>query len=145
MTALDPITITALSKAVDFLFDQATKLMEERRESRKKRGDVNEQEELEHAKQLTPKTEVASWQPKSVYLKDIPREVKHCIEMIEQYRKNKRFTEESVSHYGGFKLSPISIRNELIKQEEEIKKWCQKLKDIIEHAYGHKISIIGLD
>jgi hypothetical protein len=142
MTNFDPIAVAALTKAVDFLFDQAGKLMEERRESRKKRG---EDDDTAPKTKITTKEEVLSWQPKNIYLKDIPQEVKHCLTMIETYRTNKRYTDATIAQFGGFNLAPINIRNELITQEEEIKNWTQKLKELIEKAYGHRIVIVGLD
>lgn len=150
MTDFDPIAIATLGKAVDFLFDQAGKLMEERREARKKRGGIPQAEQvtLSHQNSITEATkkeEVRSWKPKNVYLKDMPSEITHCMSMIEQYRTNRRYTEDTISHYGGFNLAPIHIRNELLQQEEQIEQWIFKLKSIIEKTYGHKITIIGLD
>ena len=42
MTGLEPIAVAALTKAVDFLFDEAGKLMDERRTARKARGDAED-------------------------------------------------------------------------------------------------------
>ena len=144
MSAFDPIAVAALTKAVDFLFDQAGKLMEERRESRKKRGEEDDTPVIQSDTKITTKDEVLSWQPKQIRLKDTPDEVKHCLTMIEQYRKNKRYTDATISQFGGFNLAPINVRNESITQEEQIKEWTYKLKEVIEDAYGHKITIVGL-
>lgn len=145
MTGLDSIAVVALIKAVDFLFEQAGKLMDERREARIKRGESDDTPHIQAGTGATTKEEVLSWQPKNIYLKDIPQEVKHCLEMIEQYRKNKRYTDATIAQFGGFNLAPINVRNEAIVQDNEIKNWIQKLKDLVEKVYGHKIVIIGLD
>ncbi len=145
MTSFDPIAVAALTKAVDFLFDQAGKLMVERREARKKRGEDDDTPATQPETKITTKEEVLSWQPKNIYLKDIPQEVKHCLTMIETYRNNKRYTDATIAQFGGFNLAPIHVRNESITQEDEIKNWTQKLKELVEKAYGHKIIIVGLD
>jgi AAA-like domain len=142
MTGLEPIAAAALTKAVDFLFDQAGKLMEERRELRKQRGDDDDTPSLPNAT-VTTKEEVQSWQVKTIHLKDIPEEVKHCRDMIHLYRRNKRAVEDQIGHFGGFTLTPTNVKNELRMNEDNIKFWCQKLKDLIEQAYGHQITIIG--
>lgn len=108
--------------------------MEERREARKKRGDVETSVEVASPKKQTSKSEVNDWQPKNVYLKDINKDIKHCIGMIEQHRTNKRYAEEAIAHYGSFSITPISFRNDLRHQEDEIKRWCRKLKDLIEEG-----------
>lgn len=150
MTDLDPIAMTTLGKAVDFLFDQAGKLLEERREARSKRGGEVETAQATHPSQAastatTTREEVKTWKPKTIYLKDIPSEIKHSLNMIEQYRTNKRHTEEAISHFGGFSVAPINVRNDLLQQEEQIEYWIIRLKELIEKAYGHKITLIGLD
>jgi hypothetical protein len=147
VTDFDPVAVDIVKQGVTFLFDQASALLKERRDSRRKRGektDISEPQETQNVA-LSTKEEVLSKPLKTVYLKDVPDEIKHCIEMIHTYRENKRFTEETIGHYGGFRLAPTNVRNELIMQEDYIKEWSQKLKELIEKAYGQKITIVGLE
>ena len=145
MTAFDPIAQAALNKAIDFLFDQAGKLLAERHEARQKRGDGDDSPAVQPETQVTNKQEVLSWQPKNVYLKDIPKEVKHHLDMIHQYRTNKRYTDATIAQFGGFNSAPLNVRNEAIIQEDQIKEWTQRLKILVEEVYGHKIIMVGLD
>lgn len=147
MTDFDPVAVDIVKQGVTFLFDQASALMKERRESRRARGektDISEPQETQ-SEGLSTKEEVLSKPLKTVYLKDIPNEIEHCLKMLHTYRRNKRSTDTKISHYGGFDLAPINVQSELIMQEDYIKEWSQKLKELIEKAYGHKIRIVGLE
>jgi hypothetical protein len=145
MTGLEPIAAVALTKAVDFLFDEASKLMEERRAARKTRGDADDTPPVQDNAGATKKEEVLAIQPKTVYLKDIPKEVEHCIKMIHQYRNNKRSLDDTIAAYGGYRFAPLNIQNQLRDSEDEIKNWSQQLKNLVEESYGHKIVIVGLN
>jgi hypothetical protein len=145
MTGLEPIAVVALTKAVDFLFDEAGKLMEERRAARKERGDEEDTPAVPADTPITKKEEILSLQPKTVYLKDIPQEVKHCLDMIHQYRDNRRRLNATIAAYNGFLFAPGHIQYQLRDSENQIKHWCQQLKDLVEASYGHKIVIIGLN
>jgi hypothetical protein len=142
MSGLEPIYVPALSKALDFLFNQAGKLMEERRNAKKARGEEVASPTAQVS--ATTREEVNSWQPKKVYLSDFPEEVEHCLVQIEQFRLTKRLLEDKVSIHGGFRLAPTSVQHELSIAEEEIKRWCEKLKALVEEVYGQKIIIVGL-
>lgn len=145
MTGIEPITLGAISKAVDFLFDQAGKLLEERRENRKRMNEDDDTKEDTNNTSYTKKEEVKSWTPKNVYLKDLPQEIDSLLSLIHRYRGNKRDLEMRIANDGGFYRSPTSVRNELRDSETEIKESCQRLKGLIEEVYGHKITIIGLN
>ena len=145
MTGLEPIAAVALTKAVDFLFDQAGKLMEERRENRKKAGESDEAPAALTPSPPTTKEEVQSWQPQKVMLKDTPQEIEHALRMLETYRRNKRNIDAAIAAYGSFTLAPRINQNELLETENNIKDWSQKLKGLVEQAYGRKIMLIGLD
>jgi len=145
MDNLDPVAANVLMKAVDFLFGEAKALMEERRQARKERGKDEATPEKQTGTAYTTKEEVEAWQPKSIYLKDFPNEMKHCIAQIEKYRSNKRQIEIRISHLGGAMQAPVSLINDLEAQEESIKEYAQRLKRLFEDVYGHKITIIGLE
>lgn len=144
MSNLDPVAMSILTKAVDFLFDQAAKTIEEIRSSRKSRGEnIPSTETIQDLTEQ--KEEVFSKQPKQIHLRDISKEVGNCIDMIHSYRDNRRRLNKSVSAYGGFDFTPQHIQRQLQEAEDQIVVWSKKLKDIIEESYGHKIIIIGLD
>lgn len=145
MTGLEPIAVVALTKAVDFLFDQASKLMDERRTARKARGDEEDTPVPPVGLSTTKKEEILSLQPKNVYLKDIPKEVEHYLDMIHQYRDNKRRLDATIAAYNGFLFAPGHIQYQLRDSEDQIKNWCQQLKNLVDESYGHKIVIIGLN
>ena len=78
-------------------------------------------------------------------LKDTPQEIEHALRMLETYRRNKRNIDAAIAAYGSFTLAPRINQNELLETENNIKDWSQKLKGLVEQAYGRKIMLIGLD
>lgn len=142
---LDPISLTILQKAVDFLFDQARKLMEDRRESRKKMGEAVEDKSVQKDIKETKKDELGSLKPIPIRLQSVYHDIEHCMEQIEGYQRNRRDLERRVMKDGGFDRTQSSVRNELRDVDDEIKKYCQKLKKLVEDVYGRNITIIGLD
>lgn len=146
MSGLEPIAVTALTKAVDFLFTQAEKLMEERRENRRKLGEEDDTPQPDSSDNaISQREELNKLQPKTIYLKDVHQEIEHCLRQIHQYRSNRRHTLDQIAHQGGINRASIESRNDLIAAENEIKKLVQELKLTIERVYGHKVRIIGLE
>ncbi len=143
ISGIDPSTIAALAKAVDFLFDRAGNFIEEQPKNRKQlqEGDDTRQPNTT----IVTKEDIKFWRPKNIYLKDIPKEIEHHLNLIEQYRRNKRIIEQSVAKSGGIEYASVLDQNQLLDTEDNIKVACQKLKDLVEECYGRKIAIIGLD
>jgi len=146
LISLDPVIVIALTKAIDFLFEQAGVLLAEFRGTQKSRGEVLGESHPSHQQieKATTKDDVLSWQPKNEKLRDIPQEVDSYLNQIYQYRANKRNLEKQIAVYGGYTFAPIIVQNQLSLTEEEVKTTCQKLKDLVEEVYGKKINIIGL-
>jgi hypothetical protein len=146
MSGLEPMAIIVLTKAIDFLFGEAGKLMEERRSARQKRGDEIKAEHNNISSQvIVNKETLKGSQPKLLELREIPKEVEHSINQIRQYGINKRLLEEQAAKYGGFTFAPLIVQNQIRDAEEEIYNNCQKLKHLIEEVYDQKITISGFD
>lgn len=145
MSGFEPIATAALTKAVDFLFEQAGKIMEERRDNRKKLGEDDDTPEQNSDKGISSKEKLNNEQPKIVFLKDYHQEIEHCLKQIHQYRSNRRHTLDQIAHQGGINHASIGTRNDLITAENEIKRWSQDLKSLVEKVYGHKLQIYGLN
>lgn len=147
MTGMEIIVL----KGVDFLFKEVSKILEERREARRQRG---EQDDISvpvdadtsgSADSVTAEEVKDALRPKLVHLKDIPQEIQGCINLIEQYREVIRQSEQTIAVHGGFLLAPQITRYQLSNAEKEVKTNSQRLKNLIENAYGHKIVIVGLE
>jgi len=135
MNNIDPILISIITSAVNFLFDEASKLFQERRTKRViKTGTINK---TEHP---TDKSEILSLTPNEDLIGDAVEEIQHCILQIRQNRENKRKLERQISLYGGLNYSPIPLQNLLESIENDIENWCNKLRGIVERVYGHEIN-----
>jgi SET domain-containing protein len=147
MTGMEGIAIATVTKAIDFLFGEAVKLMDERRQQRKARGEsVVERPSTGNAidkKEVLNKTSKVD--PKTLFLRDYPKEIEHCIEQIHKLRNNKRMLEDQVNNYGGFSFAPLITQNQIRLTEDEIERWIIRLRTIVEDVYGHKLEIAGID
>ena len=146
MTGLEPIFTAALTKAVDFLFGEAGKLLDERR---KVRQDVGKDDDTPVLKGEVTQKEVLvisqDLQTKNIYLRDLPNEVDHILRLIESYRSNRRILENQIRHAGGVNRAPIDKVNDLQSTDDDIRYNIQRLKDLIQKAYSHQINLVGLD
>lgn len=144
MSGAEILAESILRKAIDFLFDQASKIMEERRMTRQRK-----EEKIDPRTNVTEnsptKRDILSRNPKNLYLNDYSQEIRHCMDMIERYRHNKRQIEETIAHYGSLSLTPTHVKNELKDTEEAIGHWIKRLKQTIEEVYGCRITIVGID
>ena len=136
MSNIDPILISIITNAVNFLFDEASKIFQERRTKR-----VIEKSTIKkNYEHPTDKSEILSLTPNKDLIGDATEEIQHCISQIRLSRENKRKLERQISLHGGLNYSPIPLQNLLESTENDIENWCNKLRGIIERVYGHEIN-----
>ncbi len=130
MSGLEQYTllIPIINQAVDFLFDEVKNILKERRDNRTHQN-LNSDIKSNSA---TTKTELRDKNiRKENLIGDEAEELKHCIEQIQQHRKNRRMLEDQIGKHGGLIFAPIYLRNQLDFTESEINNWAQKLKSVI--------------
>ncbi|WP_152976614.1 hypothetical protein [Herpetosiphon geysericola] len=142
MNELEGLANPILMQGVAFLFNEVKEILAERRKSRADRKEPDDTPILSTGLQTAE--EVLNLKPKEVRLNDINEEIKHCINMIERYRKNQRYAEAAIQQFGNIFQAPPIKRSELEDAEKSIQEYAQRLKNTIEKVYGHKISIVGL-
>lgn len=145
MSNLDPVWTAALTQAVGFLFDHAGKILQERRELRKARADDDDTPALPAGAVPTAKAEVEAWQPKTIYLQQNHEQIKHVLDLIQRYHKNRNTLRLQLASFNGPDNAPIKLLNDLESAENSIKTYAQELKEYVENVYGHRITIIGLN
>src|SRR5258706_15121455 len=105
---IDPVQLPILMKAIDFVFEEGRKILEERRERRKlndtasksedqepeKEPTLPEPEEAKEIKQdlLTSKIDETLWQ-------NHEEEVKHLVRLLETYSRNYHLDSEQYDKY----------------------------------------------
>ena len=139
MTNLDPLAISIVTEAVSFLFDQASKTLQDVRDKRNKSG----------AKENAPKSAAPNTDKNNV-LRSITgeldvEEIKHCRNQIHAYTKNVHAFETQIAMYGGEQLAPPDLVQKLEISQNELQKSIYKLKQILESASQQEIRIAGLD
>jgi hypothetical protein len=129
MSTLDPIAISIIGKAIDFLFAQASKTLDKSRAKK----------EVEAEQQTNKKQKEEILQ--SLIGEINAQEVEHCMAQIERYTRNKQKLEIQVATYGTEIDAPLKTVNQLRDIDTELDKWITKLKSLIEEASNKEIKI----
>ena len=151
---LDPIHIPILLKAIDFIFDEGRKILEERRE-RRKMGEANpgnttpepslqpeqasepesaDPQETNQIKQdlLTSKIDEIRW-------KDHELEVQHLVRLLETHSRNYHLASEQFAKWGSALVPPIIVHN-MTEAENSMVETLKKLEDVLSKVYEKDIT-----
>ena len=135
MTNIDPLSLSIIAKAVDFLFDQAAKIMQVHRESRN--ATIKKKDEQNNVSNKNSILESITNEINTV-------EIQHCLDQIHSYTKNVHLIERQIANYGGEVAAPINLVNQLNINQSELRKWIYELKRVLESASKQDINIQGL-
>ena len=145
---LDPIQLPILMKAIDFVFEEGRKILEERRERRKsneaastskdqepvKEPALPEPEKAQEIKQglLTSKVDESLWQNHEA-------EVKHLVKLLETHTRNYHLAGEQYAKWGSALVPPIIMHN-LTDAENSIAATLQQLEIVLSKVYKKDIN-----
>ena len=91
---IDPVQMPILLKAIDFVFDEGRKILEERRERRKQNDGPSKKEDPELIKEVVPskpekeketKQDLLVTKVDEILWQDHEEEVKHLLRLLETY------------------------------------------------------------
>lgn len=117
---IDPIQLPILLKAIDFVFDEGHKILEERRERRKMNASPAESENDEAAKATTPtelekvnefKQDLLASKIDEPLWQNHEEEVKHLVRLLETYSRNYYLAKEQYAKWGSALVPPIIVHN----------------------------------
>jgi hypothetical protein len=143
---LEPIHIPILLKAIDFVFDEGRKILEERRE-RRKTSEANAAapstnpepeptnvQETNQLKQdlLTSKIDEIRWQNHEL-------EVQHLVRLLEKYTRNYYLASEQYASWGSALVPPIIVHN-MTEAENAMVATLKKLEDVLSKVYEKDIT-----
>ena len=151
---LDPIHIPILLKAIDFVFDEGRKILEERRERRKtseaspastaaepssnpepvselRAADIQEANQIKQDL-LTSKIDEILW-------KDHELEVQHLVRLLETYSRNYHLASEQFAKWGSALVPPIIVHN-MTEAENSMLETLKKLEDVLSKVYEKDIT-----
>ena len=147
---IDPTQLPILLKAIDFVFEEGRKILEERRERRKISDAPPESENQEQAKEsplpeleiekvneikqdlLTSKIDETVWQNHEL-------EVKHLVRLLETYSHNYYLAKEQYAKWGSALVPPIIMHN-MTDAEKSMLEALQRLEMILSKVYKKDIN-----
>ena len=145
---IDPTQLPILLKAIDFVFDEGRKILDERRERRKSQESAQnagepepqaepvppEPEKVTEIKQdlLTSKVDEVLWQNHEM-------EVQHLVRLLETYTRNYHLTKEQYAKWGSALVPPIIVSN-LKEAEDSVIETIKKLETTLSKVYKKDIT-----
>lgn len=150
---IDPMQLPILMKAIDFVFEEGHKILEERRERRKMQGDSPKEEppapvvesptppvqqpqaNNEEVKQdlLTSKIDEILWQNHEA-------EVQHLVRLLETYSRNYYLAKEQYAKWGSALVPPIILSN-MTEAENSMLGTIKQLETTLSAVYKKDINI----
>ncbi|HSJ87756.1 MAG TPA: hypothetical protein VK909_11150 [Anaerolineales bacterium] len=145
---IDPFQIPILLKAIDFVFDEGHKILEERRERRKlndasPKTDIQElpkevielpSEQIKEVKQdlLASKIDDLSWL-------NHEEEVQHLVRLLEIHSRNYYLAKEQYAKWGSALVPPIIMHN-MTEAENSMIETIERLKTVLSKVYKKDIN-----
>lgn len=145
---IDPIQIPILLKAVDFVFEEGRKILEERRERRKNdnssKSEVPEPEETDPAvvqKQAEVKQDLLASKIDENLWQNHEQEVQHLVRLLETYSRNYYIAREQYAKWGSALVPPIILHN-LTEAENSMVGTLKQLEGVLSKVYKKDIQMV---
>jgi hypothetical protein len=145
---LDPIQLPILLKAIDFIFDEGRKILEERRERRRMNDNPPACGPLEEATELTlPEREKAEAIKQDLIASKIDEivwqnhemEVQHLVRLLETYSRNYYLAKEQYAKWGSALVPPIIVSN-LNEAENSMLETIRRLEETLSKVYQKDVT-----
>ena len=140
---IDPAQLPILLKAIDFVFDEGRKILEERRERRKLKDSPSKTESPEIEKEIAlpePESQIISKQivldskVDETLWQNHEEEVKHLVRLLETYSRNYHLAKEQYAKWGSALVPPIIVNN-MTDAENSMIETMEKLQNILSKVY----------
>jgi hypothetical protein len=147
---IDPAQLPMLLKAIDFIFDEGHKILQERRERRKLQHTAPQNEVPELAKEIEPpdleivkagKQKLLASKVDEILWQDHEAEVQHLVRLLETYSRNYRLAKEQYAKWGSALVPPIIVNN-MAEAENSMIETMEKLQNILSKVYKKDIQSI---
>ena len=146
---IDPTQLPILLKAVDFVFEEGRRILEERRERRKLDGASQNSETQEPAKEIPPpeleiekaneiKQDLLSSKIDEILWQNHELEVKHLVRLLETYSRNYHITKEQYAKWGSALVPPIIMHN-MLEAENSMIETIKQLEIVLSKVYKKDI------
>jgi hypothetical protein len=148
---IDPAQLPLLLKAIDFVFEEGHKILEERRERRKKMNDAPpESEDSESVKELMPtkpeeekeiRQDLLTSKIDELLWQNHQLEVQHLVKLLETYSRNYHLAKEQYAKWGDALVPPIIVHN-MQEAENSMIETIKQLETILSKVYKKDINLI---
>ncbi len=145
---IDPTQLPILLKAIDFVFDEGRKILEERRERRKNSDSAPTSETQEPAKESLPaeiqvksetKQDLLASKIDEILWQNHELEVKHLVKLLETYSRNYHLASEQYAKWGSALVPPIIVHN-MTEAENSMMDTIQRLETVLSKVYKKDIT-----
>ena len=144
---IDPVQLPILLKAIDFIFDEGRKILQERRERRKMNESAPKEEHAEPEKEIVilepekakeVKLDLQSSKIDELLWQNHEAEVQHLVRLLETYSRNYHITREQYAKWGEALVPPIIVHN-LTEAENAMMETVAKLETVLSRVYNKDI------
>lgn len=145
---IEPLHIPILLKAIDFVFDEGRKILEERRERRKAQEPVPAEEPQQTTQQVSTedvqsqdaiKQDLLVSKIDEIRWKNHEAEVQHLVRLLETYSRNYQLSKEQYAKWGSALVPPIIVSN-LTEAENAMLETIKKLEETLSKVYEKDIT-----
>lgn len=154
---LDPNQLPILLKAIDFVFDEGRKILDERRERRKMNNNAQSSEVQESAepvvelvkeipapapeseKEVETKQDLLSSRIDEILWQSHELDIKHLVKLLETYSGNYRLAKEQYAKWGS-ELVPSIIVHRMTDAENSMLDTIKQLEVILSKVYKKDIN-----
>jgi hypothetical protein len=151
---IDPLQLPILMKAIDFVFDEGRKILQERRERRQAEDAAPALQAPQQAEEKPPaEQEIAPISPEQAeeIKKDLiaskidevlwqshEAEIKHLVTLLETHSRNYRIAREQYAKWGSALVPPIILHN-MTEAENAVADTLGKLETVLSRVYKKDI------
>jgi hypothetical protein len=134
-------------KAVDFVFDEGRKILEERRTRRRLQETAPQNEEKEPGAELVAaepekaaevKQDLLASKVDEIVWQNHEQEVQHLVRLLETYSRNYYLAKEQYAKWGDALVPPIIVNN-LRESETSMIETIQRLETVLSKVYRKDI------
>jgi hypothetical protein len=146
---IDPIQVPILLKAIDFVFEEGRKILEERRERRKASESAPKIEKTEPQKDIIPlpveqikevKRDLLASKIDDLSWLNHEEEVQHLVRLLEIHSRNYHLAKEQYAKWGSALVPPIIMHN-MTEAENSLIETIQRLEAVLSKVYQKDIHL----
>jgi len=146
---IDPVQLPILMKAIDFVFEEGRKILEERRERRKINDASPDGKDQEPAKETIPfevqeskevKQDLLASKIDEMLWKIHEREVESLVKQLEKHTQNYYTLKEQFAEFGSA-YAPPHIMSQMREREDFIIETRKRLESVLSKIYKIDLSL----